>query len=82
MKILVLGDLHCRLFWREAVESWDDYIIFLGDYIDPYPYEFEKEPNPIDTLLDVLNFKDRNQDRVTLLLGNHKLSNFFWKSLK
>lgn len=28
-------------------------------------------PDPINTLLDILNFKDCNQDRVTLLLGNH-----------
>ena len=72
MKVLVLGDLHCRSFWKTAVDKWDGPIVFLGDYVDPYPYEWKnEEPNPIDVLLDVLNFKDRNQDRVTLLLGNH-----------
>lgn len=72
MKILVLGDLHCRPFWKAAVEKWDGSIIFLGDYVDPYPYEWENEqPNVIQNLLAILNFKDLNQDRVTLLIGNH-----------
>lgn len=72
MKALIIPDLHLRGFWKEAVEKWDGPIIFLGDYLDPYPYEWKDEyPNSIQYLLDILNFKDQNPDRVILLLGNH-----------
>ena len=74
MKVLVLGDLHCREFWKDAVKDWNGPIVFLGDYVDPYPYEWDEDeqmPNPVDYLLEVINFKDCNPDRVTLLIGNH-----------
>lgn len=74
MEVLVLGDLHCREFWKDAVKDWNGPIVFLGDYVDPYPYEWEDKeqmPNPVDCLLDVINFKDCNPDRVILLIGNH-----------
>ena len=74
MKVLTIGDLHCREFWKDAVKDWDGPIVFLGDYVDPYPYEWDEDeqmPNPVDYLLEVINFKDCNPDRVTLLIGNH-----------
>lgn len=78
MKALIIPDLHLRPFWKEAVERWDGPIIFMGDEVDPYPHEWPNGTlDPVDYLLEVINFKDCNQDRVTLLLGNHKLSNFF-----
>lgn len=80
MEVLVLGDLHCREFWKDAVKDWDGPIVFLGDYVDPYSYEWEgKEqmPNPVDYLLEIINFKDCNQEKVTLLLGNHDFHYLF-----
>lgn len=78
MEVLIFPDIHSRSFWKEAADKWIGQIIFLGDYIDPYSFEWpDKSPNPVDSLLEILNFKDCNQERVTLLLGNHKLSNFF-----
>lgn len=76
MEILVIGDLHCRSFWKTAVDKWDGPIVFLGDYIDPYPFDFTDKqiPNNIDSLLSVLEFADKNQDRVSLLIGNHDWS--------
>ena len=74
MKVLVIPDCHLREFWKDAVKDWNGPIIFLGDYVDPYPYEWyedEQMPNPVDYLLEVINFKDCNPDRVTLLIGNH-----------
>lgn len=72
MKVLVIPDDHSRGFWKDAVKDWDGPIVFLGDYVDPYPYEWkDKKPNVIDNLLDILNFKDCNQNRVILLIGNH-----------
>lgn len=78
MEVLVIGDVHCRSFWKEAVDKWTGQIIFLGDYIDPYSFEWPDElPDPVDSLLEILNFKDRNQERVTLLLGNHDFHYLF-----
>lgn len=76
MKVLVIPDLHCREFWKDAVKDWNGPIVFLGDYVDPYSYEWDEDeqmPNPVDYLLEVICFKDCNPDRVTLLLGNHCL---------
>ena len=41
MKILIVPDVHGRIFWRRAKELVKSYqkIIFLGDYLDPYSYE-------------------------------------------
>ena len=72
MKVLIIPDDHTRGFWKSAVESWDGFIVFLGDYVDPYSYEWEnKQPDVIQNLLDILTFKDNNQERVCLLIGNH-----------
>ena len=41
-KILVIPDCHGRTFWKDAVEKHAeecDKIVFLGDYLDPYPWE-------------------------------------------
>ena len=40
MKVLVIGDIHGRKFWRQIIAdniSKVDKIIFLGDYLDHYP---------------------------------------------
>lgn len=42
MKIAAIGDVHGRKIWREIAEDAIkkvDKIVFLGDYIDPYPIE-------------------------------------------
>ena len=78
MKALVLPDIHSRSFWKETVDKWTGQIIFLGDYIDPYSFEWPDElPNPVNSLLEILDFKDCNQERVTLLLGNHDFHYLF-----
>ena len=78
MEVLVLPDIHSRSFWKEAVDKWTGQIIFLGDYIDPYPFEWPDElPDPVNSLFEILNFKDCNQERVILLLGNHDFHYLF-----
>lgn len=74
-KILILGDIHGRKFWREPVSKYlnnsDIHIIFLGDYLDPYPSidgitaeeAFEEFKYLIQTV--------KNTNNVTMLLGNH-----------
>lgn len=78
MKILVLGDIHGRRFWKRAVERYIkkvDKIIFLGDYFDPYDDEgIEYEFNDIvENYHEIITLKRENDDKVVLLLGNHDL---------
>ena len=54
-KILIIPDVHGRSFWRPAVASGDyDKIIFLGDYVDPYPDERIGELTALHGLMDII----------------------------
>lgn len=76
--MLIIPDVHGRTFWRSATKKYPNLpTIFLGDYLDPYTHldgilpadafaEFQK----------ILKFKKENEDRVTLLLGNHDVHYF------
>ena len=80
--VLVVPDVHGRSFWRDAM-SFRGPIVFLGDYHDPYPSDFTPEDaeepveeylqQSIDNLKELFQFAEENQDRVTLLIGNHDL---------
>lgn len=78
MKILVLGDIHGRTFWKEPTKNMDDYdkVIFIGDYLDHYPDEWEEgehtRKNDIDNFLEIIDLKTKYTDKVVLLKGNHK----------
>jgi len=75
-KILVIPDIHARPFWKEATEKYGqecDKIIFLGDYVDPYPDEGFTRKQAIRTLEEVIECKLNNKDKTVLLLGNHCL---------
>ena len=41
-KVLILPDIHGRQFWKKPCENIDNYdkVVFLGDYLDPYNFEF------------------------------------------
>lgn len=72
MKILIIPDVHGRDFWRYPIkEEWDK-IVFLGDYTDPYPGE-APQSEVLTNLIDIVDFKDKNPDKVILLWGNHDL---------
>lgn len=76
MKLLVIGDIHGRVFWKDAVEKHAeecDKIIFLGDYLDPYPWELITRKMAIENFKDIIQYKKDNLDKVILLLGNHDL---------
>ena len=75
MKILVLGDIHGRSFWKDAVEKhFDecDRIIFLGDYLDEYPDECITRNQSKENFKEIIDLKKKNKDKVVLTLGNHK----------
>ena len=75
MNVIVIPDIHGRKFWRKAI-PWADSmpIIFLGDYLDPY---FREEgidsEEAYDQLDEILDFKKKYPEMITLLLGNHDL---------
>ena len=75
-RILVIPDIHGETFWKEPVLKYIDQvdrIVFLGDYLDPYPEE-GKEYSPqglFDNLMDIIDIKRDHMDKVVLLKGNH-----------
>ena len=74
--ILCIGDVHGRQFWKKAVEDnidKVDKIIFIGDYLDSYPWEGITRKDAIRNFQEIIDFKSENKDKVILLLGNHDL---------
>lgn len=73
-KILIIPDVHGRRFWRDAIHT-DDYdkVIFLGDYLDPYPQEHIGPLTAQHGLEDIMYYYDKHPDKVVLLLGNHDM---------
>ena len=69
--ILVNPDVHGRTFWKDPIV--DDYsqVIFLGDYLDPYPWENIDKKEAINNFKEILDLKKIFPDKITLLLGNH-----------
>jgi hypothetical protein len=74
-EILIVPDIHGRDFWKPALD-YKGQVIFLGDYTDPYPQEGFTQENACQNLLTIVDFKKRNPDRVTLLIGNHEMHYF------
>ena len=73
-KIIIIPDVHGRIFWREIlkIENPEDYIfIFLGDYLDPYPDENIGSATAFLEFLQILEFKKKYPNNVILLIGNH-----------
>ena len=77
IKILIVPDVHGRDFWLEPVkDTLEDpalknaKVVFLGDYVDPYPKEKIDGEHVIDVLKTIIELK-RNNENVVLLLGNH-----------
>jgi len=74
MKILTIGDVHGRNYWKDIDPLKYDLIIFVGDYTDSFTLgNLEIKKN----LLDIIEFAKTNSDKVILLLGNHDLP-YFW----
>ena len=74
MKIISIGDLHGLTTWKIINPELYDKIIFLGDYVDSFSISDEQILN---NLLDVIQFKKDNPNKVTLLWGNHDLQYLF-----
>lgn len=76
---LIIPDVHERDFWREPVkkvlENTNAHIVFLGDYTDGYPNEwehnFDYQQHTVDNFKQIIDLKKQCPERITLLLGNH-----------
>lgn len=82
-KYLILGDLHCRSIWKDIVDKEGDScdkIIFLGDYTCPREVKFDDPTDACGFLYEVLDFKDKNPNKVILLRGNHDCQalGYYW----
>lgn len=72
-RIIAIGDIHGSRKWRDIVSKNSEYtVIFLGDYLDPYEKTYSCD-KILDNLYDIIEFKQNNNERVFLLLGNHDL---------
>lgn len=71
ISFIVIGDVHGREFWKEAIPYKDIPIVFVGDYLDPYTsIENISSQQAIDNFKDIMKFAKDNRN-VTLLYGNH-----------
>ena len=80
-RMLVVPDVHGRIFWRDEVynvlkSTSDVKVIFLGDYVDPYVYEYISNDDAFCVLEEIIELKKEYGDRVILLLGNHDFHYF------
>lgn len=73
MKIVIIGDIHGHNSWKTIIEDNkdSDKFIFLGDYVDSFNISPEEQ---IKNLNELLDFKEKNSDKVILLRGNHDTS--------
>lgn len=79
MKILVLGDIHGRPFWKEIIDKESpDLTIFLGDYVTTH--ESYTPKMQLEELEKILSLKEQNPSKVILLRGNHDLDGlgYYW----
>lgn len=79
MKHIIIPDVHGRIFWEKAIKqkSSDDIVIFLGDYLDPYPNENISKEDTLFNFIKIINLKKSDPEHYILLLGNHDLG-YLW----
>lgn len=86
--MIIISDIHGRTYWKTALkecgaisnEKLIEDVIFMGDYVDHYPYEpdpmtkdYITSESEFENFKEIINFKKENLDKVTLLLGNHDM---------
>lgn len=76
MKLQLVPDIHGRPFWESVDVKHNDYVVFLGDYFDPYPDDDTSmyDNDMITNFCKILALKEANMKKVVLLLGNHDYS--------
>lgn len=78
IKVAIIPDVHGRDFWVEPVndllKNTRAEIVFLGDYHDPYPDEWDRSNYrelSIERFKQIIQLKKEHPKRITLLIGNH-----------
>lgn len=71
--MIICADVHGRTFWTDAIAEKTDgeKIIFLGDYLEPYPQENIMPDTAYQVFQKILEYKKEHMDDCILLLGNH-----------
>ena len=93
--VLIIPDVHGRVFWKRAIEQYmsdiesgNIEVVFLGDYLDPYPDEIEDEIayGVIGSLKQLketfIPLAKKYPNNVHLLLGNHDLQYYSYEFAK
>ena len=74
IKVLIVPDVHGRDFWRKPIyDNIDKDIIFLGDYLDPYPFEDISPQDAYNCFVEIVGIAKEHKN-IKLLLGNHDCS--------
>ena len=70
MKLVAIGDIHGRDYWKQIVDQEQDadMFVFVGDYFDSFTI---KGADQINNFLDIIEFKKQSKVPVILLIGNH-----------
>lgn len=71
-EVLVIPDVHGLDFWEKPCNEWDGIIVFLGDYVDPYPPTTNEEA--LNTLKKIVEFSKNTKCTCKFLIGNHDFS--------
>lgn len=78
IRYIICPDIHGRAFWKNIIpyvkNNKNIEVIFLGDYLDPYPNEMIDCEQSLENFKEILNFANEYAGRVHLLVGNHDLS--------
>lgn len=74
-KIIVNPDIHGRKFWKTD-DADETFTVFVGDYLDPYPFENITVEDAIPNFKEIIEYKKQHMDNVVLLLGNHDMPYF------
>jgi hypothetical protein len=74
VKIISIGDVHGRPYWKQIEPKKYDKIIFTGDFVDSYNYSNEQI---LVNLMEIIELKKDFPDKVILILGNHDL-HYMW----
>lgn len=70
LKLVAIGDLHGKNYWKKIDFDQFDKIVFIGDYTDSFTYPDE---TIYQNLMDLIALKKANPKKIILLLGNHDL---------
>ena len=59
-RILVIPDVHGRLFWKAPMKKYldaVDRVVFLGDYLDPYEGEDGLADDIFENMMEIVRLK-------------------------